>query len=171
MTEARTEGAGIVVVDRAPLTNTLVAGAAAGVVGALLMAAWAMALAAVTGYGAWFPFKMIGATFVGPTALVGGLGTVLYGWALHVLVSIAFAIVFALGSRWTASYGGALLSGVAYSLGVMLIMTYVVVAVANAILLQRIALTPASWFFMHVLYGAGLSSTPWLLRRSRAIVH
>jgi hypothetical protein len=124
------------------------------------MAGWAMALAALTGYGSLFPFRVVGATLIGDDALVGGAAVVLYGLGLHVVAAVALGTVFGVLSRWTSSRSASLIAGIVYSLGLLLLMNYLVLPLANPALLHRMVLVPGSWFFLHVLYGAGVSLAP-----------
>jgi len=156
----RTRAATATIVDRLTFSDALFAGAAAGVVGGALMAIWSAILAALTGYGFLFPFKAVGAAFVGVHALVGGGGTVLYGLGLHFLIAAAFGALFGALSRPISSAGGALAAGIAYGLGILLLMTFVVLPATNATLFERVVLVPGSWFLLHVLYGAGVSLAP-----------
>jgi hypothetical protein len=133
-------------------------GAISGVAGGALMAFFAMAVCALTGYGVLFPFKAAGAAFVGVDALVGGAGVVAYGMALHLLAAAAFGMLFAAGARRTAaSPSGAVVGGVAYGLLILLLMTYFVLPLVNPALRERVVLMPGSWFIHHVLYGLGLA--------------
>jgi hypothetical protein len=143
------------------------AGALAGLIGGVLMAVWSMAYSAAVGDGALAPLRLIGATFVGEEALVGGAGTLLYGFFLHVLVAAAFGVVFALILRRNTTPGVAFLYGLAYAVAVMLVMTYLVTPIGNPVLNARIPMMSGSWIFEHLLYGAGISLVP-VLRRRRA---
>jgi len=146
------------------LARSLQGGAAAGAVGGLLMAGWAMVLAALTGYGSLFPFRVVGATLIGDDALVGGAAVVLYGLGLHVAAAVALGTVFGVLSRWTSSGSASLVAGIVYGLGLLLLMNYLVLPIANPALLHRMVLVPGSWFFLHVLYGAGVALAPTIAR-------
>src|SRR5918995_7513933 len=76
-------------------TSTLAAGAIAGIIGGILMAAFAMMYAELMGMGFLAPLLMIGATFYGPEALVGGGGVLLYGLVLHMITSAVWGAIFA----------------------------------------------------------------------------
>jgi len=43
-------------------------------------------------------------------------------------------------------------------------MNYLVLPIANPALLHRMVLVPGSWFFLHVLYGAGVALAPAIAR-------
>jgi len=146
------------------LARSLQGGAAAGAAGGVLMAGWAMVLAALTGYGPLFPFRLVGATLIGDDALVGGAAIVSYGLGLHLVAAVALGTVFGALSRWASSRSAALVAGIVYSVGLLLLMSYLVLPLANPALLHRMVLVPGSWFFLHVLYGAGVSLAPAIAR-------
>lgn len=152
--------------EAGPLAGEIVrAGAIAGLIGGVLMAIWSMLYAVVAGMGLWMPLKMIGATFYGVSALVGGPGVLAYGLTLHVAVSIAYGILFAsIVSRY-APPGRALLAGIAYGVAILVFMTFVVLPLFNTTMRERVPTMSASWIIDHILFGIGVSTAP-LLRRA-----
>src|SRR5258708_36661215 len=78
------------------------AGIVSGLVGGVLMAAWAMLATAAQGLGLFAIPQLIGAAFRGPEALLQGPGVIVWGVVLHLIMSAAFGILFAtLGRRDT----------------------------------------------------------------------
>lgn len=149
--------------------EVLAAGALAGAAGGMLFALAAVAHAALSGTGVFFPARLVGATMVGPAALVLGPEASLYGLGLHMLVSIAFGVMFAMIVDRSTRVGPALLGGMAVGIAALAVMTFLVVPHVNPTLHARIPLVPGAWFFGHVLFGLGLATAPWLRRRmSRA---
>jgi hypothetical protein len=108
---------------------------------------------------------VIGATFVGPTALVGGAGILLWGLAVHMMASAAFGVIFAALMRRETPPSTALLAGLAYGLAVMVVMTWVVVPFTNHVMHDRIPLMWGSWIIQHALFGVGVSLAPYFRRR------
>jgi uncharacterized membrane protein YhhN len=147
--------------------ETLGAGTLAGAAGGVLMAAAAMIHAAVTGAGVLFPVRLIGASFGGPLALVDGADALVFGLALHLLTSMLFGMLFAVIVDRATTPGVAVLAGVAFGIGVLALMTFVVVPMVNPTMQARIPLMPGMWFTMHALYGLGLALAPSLRRQIR----
>lgn len=146
------------------LTKVLEGGMVAGLIGGCMVALGCMASAAVAGYGFLFPFNLIGATFNGPEALVGGTSVMLWGLSVHVLTSVAFGILYALMVRSDVQNTTSLLGGVIYGMVIAGLMTYVVLPWANPVLHERVSMMPSSWFFIHALFGLGVASAPMLER-------
>jgi hypothetical protein len=141
------------------------AGIAAGTAGGLLMGLWAMAHAALEGFGVLFPLQLIAATFDGPAALVGGLGAAAAGLCLHLLVSVAVGVLFAAIVDRDATFGVALVGGTALALTALMVLTFAVVPLVNPTMQPRIGATPGSWFVQHLIFGVGLALAPALRRR------
>jgi hypothetical protein len=132
------------------------------------MKAWAMVASAAMGMGYFTPLLMIGGTFIGPEAMVGGPGIILYGLFLHLVVSISFGILFSAMVRRDTPNSAAILSGIAYGMGVLLLMTFVVVPLTNQVMRDRIPLMAGSFVLEHVLYGLGVAFAP-AIRRALAM--
>ena len=143
---------------------TLEAGAVTGASGAVLMLAVLMVQAAVTGYGALFPLNLIGATFRGPEALVGGAGVMLTGLFLHAIVSLIFGTLFSIAVIRRPHLAPTIVVGIGYGLLILLFMTYVVLPYANPMMRQRVIATPGAWFFSHVAFGLGVGMAPLIKR-------
>ena len=141
------------------------AGALAGLVGGVLMALWGMIAGAACGQGPFAQLKLIGATFTGVEALVGGPGFVVWGLALHLLVSAAWGVVFALIVGRDVALSVAIVAGLLFSVGVLVVMTFVASPVLDPVLRQRIPMMHGAWIVQHALYGVGVASFPFLRRR------
>lgn len=146
------------------LTKALEGGVIAGLLGGCFVALWAMASAAYTGYGAHFAFNLVGATFEGPEALIGGTGVVFWGLGVHLTVSVILGILYAFMVRPEVQNMTSLFGGIVYGMAILAMMTYVVLPWANPVLHQRVWMMPASWFFTHALFGLGVASVPMLER-------
>jgi hypothetical protein len=146
------------------LTKALEGGVIAGLLGGCFVAFWSMASAAYAGYGAHFAFNLVGATFEGPEALVGGAGAAFWGLSVHLTVSIIFGILYAFMVRPEVQNMTSLFGGVVYGMAILALMTYVVLPWANPVLHQRVWMMPTSWFFTHALFGLGVASVPMLER-------
>ena len=147
------------------LTKALEGGAMAGLIGGVLAALWAMECAAFAGYGLLFPFNLIGATFNGAEALVGGAGVIIWGITLHLTISIALGILYAFMVSSQVQNLTSLIGGVVYGMGILALMTYVVLPWANPFLVERVWMMPGSWFLIHAIFGLGVALVPMLERR------
>lgn len=161
LTERRDAGLGMMPFS---LPRALEGGAMAGLIGGVVSALWSMAYFAISGYGLLFPFYLIGATFGGADALVGGSGVILWGLVLHIGTAIVLGVLYAFMVTPQVQNVSSLLGGVVYGMAILAAMTYVVTPWANPILHQRIALMPASWFVTHALFGLGVAVVPMLER-------
>lgn len=146
------------------LTKAVEGGVMAGLIGGSFVALWSMASAAFAGYAFMFPFNLLGATFEGPQALVGGPGVVLWGLSVHLAVSVILGILYAFMVRPEVQNITSLFGGIVYGMAILAVMTYVVLPWANPVLHQRVWMMPTSWFFTHALYGLGVASVPMLER-------
>lgn len=173
MAQTRIEPQGEVTeVDVVPRASSWVAsleaGAVTGATGGALMMATLMVQAGVTGYGALFPLNLVGATFRGPEALVGGAGVMLSGLLLHAFTSLIFGTLFSMAVLRRPRLAPTLVVGIAYGLLILLFMTYVVLPYANPIMRQRVIGAPGAWFFSHVAFGLGVGTAPLIKRRFRS---
>jgi hypothetical protein len=153
-------------VRRLPWSEISTAGMTAGLAGGMLMGAAAMAHAAWIGHSAFFPLRLVGATFAGPTALVGGPAIVIYGVALHLLVSMLLGVLFAALIQRTTTLGPALVGATGFALVTLMVMTAVVVPLVNPTMEARIPGMSTAWFVQHLIFGLGLVAAPALRRRT-----
>jgi len=140
------------------------AGAAAGVIGGLLMAAFAMIATTLLGQGPFAVPQLIGAAFRGPEALLSGFGIVVWGVVLHLLTSAAYGMLFATLVRRDTPRGIAMLAGVAFALGIFVLMMFVIVPVVDPVMANRASMMIGTMLVMHVLYGVGLGLSPYFRR-------
>jgi hypothetical protein len=147
------------------LGSVFEAGAAAGLIGGVLMAGWAIISALIHGQGPFAPFALFGATFVGIEALLGGPGAIALGIALHLCMSLLLGVVFAaiVGRDPVQSF--AVFAGVLFGIAVLLVMTFVITPAVDPVLRERIPMMRGSWVIQHILYGLGVACVPWLRRR------
>jgi hypothetical protein len=144
------------------------AGAVAGLVGGFAMILVAMIYSAIIGEGFTFPLKEIAATFLGVEAIIGGAGTIILGALTHFVVSAAWGAVFGLAlpadSTSSASYGW----GLAFGVGVWLVMSFVALPIFDPVMNDRVALYSGMWFAYHLVFGVVLGVTPEIARRMAA---
>ncbi|MHB1847361.1 MAG: hypothetical protein ACYCWW_21260 [Deltaproteobacteria bacterium] len=148
------------------------AGALAGLLGGLFLGLWMMIGSAVAGDGFWMPMKLIAGVFWGVDVLLMHGTAVAAGIVIHLVVSMFLGIVFALLVRRELPYGSAFVSAALYGIAVWLFMTYVILFL-DPVMRERLLLSSGNWFWVHLLFGFGLSFTPalrraWTLRRSNA---
>lgn len=161
--QASVDGTGTL---RAREKSPLATGVVAGLLGGMLMAAWSMSYAAVTGIGFFMPLKLIAATVHGVESLVGGPGVLLIGVLIHVVVAMGYGVLFALLLPRGASIGAGFLAGLAYGALILLFMTYIVLPLGNEIMRERVELIPTSWIVTHLIFGATVGLLVPALRRS-----
>jgi hypothetical protein len=147
-----------------PWGEVMIAGLGAGMAGGVLMALGGMVHAAIVGLDVLFPLRMVGATLVGPAALVGGAAAVAYGFALQMLVSMGLGVAFAALVNHTTTAGPALVGGTAFALASMLVLGAVVVPLVNPQMAVRLPTMPYAWFAQNLLFGLGLALAPNLRR-------
>jgi hypothetical protein len=170
----------------------IVAGVGAGVLGAVVMAAFAMiASATYHGVGFFTPMYHIASSVIGPEAMMasaeaaqGGeafhfvAGPAILGFVIHLAVGGFFGALFPILGRLLGARGAAWIPlGLAYGLAVLAVMSFVGLPVVAEVLGggQPIADMPAMagwWTFAieHLLFGGvlGLSfarAEPWARRR------
>jgi hypothetical protein len=165
MTHAIAERRGIrAYLEGFSMTKALEGGVVAGLIGGCFVALWSMVSAASAGYGLLFPFNLIGATFNGPQALIGGTGVILWGLSVHVVASVMLGILYAFMVRPEVQNITSLIGGVIYGMAILAVMSYVVLPWANPVLHQRVWMMPTSWFLIHAVFGLGVASVPMLER-------
>lgn len=142
------------------------AGIAAGTVAGVLMIAFETAVAVLQGASPLRTLYAIAATFYGPDALVGGVTIAVWGGLLHLAVAAALGCVFAWIVGPYPHGADALGWGIAYGLGVMFLMTYLVLPWANPTLFLRVPQMTAAWVLGHIVFGVCLSFAPAYIRRS-----
>lgn len=152
MTQART------------VREILKAGAAAGLIGGCLMAAWSTLYAAGTGAGFLFPLRLVGTTFFGERALVGGPEGPLAALLLHLALSAVYGVVFTAFLGRFARARFALPAGLMYGLLVFFFMTEAVLPWANPGIAAEVRHVPTAWLIGHLLFGIGVASGPALRR-------
>jgi hypothetical protein len=108
----------------------------AGVFGGIVFAAFEMVTAAlVTGWDALFnPLRMIGAMLLGSNALDPGYSLAIAattGFMIHMLLSVAFAILFAEVARSLPTTAGLTLVGMVFGLSLWLVNFYAIAPMAG----------------------------------------
>lgn len=163
--------AGEVVSRRAASPGAIITGgAAAGIIGGIVMAMFEMMYTGMTSGNFMMPLRLMGATFAGPHALVGGMGVLMWGMIVHLMTSAVLGIVFAWVVGPNFSGGAAVGLGVGYGIVVMLVMTFLVVPWANPTMSARIPMMMFAWVIGHILYGMCLGLAPRFVARSEGML-
>ena len=128
----------------------------AGLIAAIVMAVFAMIVAASRGPGFFAPMKLISAVVLGQRAMTIGAGAVVLGIAIHLamgaLLGALFAAVVFSRPSWLATVALALI----YSTGVYLVMSILILPWGNPVMLHHISL---SWFLLyHLAFGLTLGA-------------
>ncbi|MFP5385581.1 MAG: hypothetical protein ACLGHN_05840 [Bacteriovoracia bacterium] len=140
-------------------------GATGGMVAGLTMAIVSMLMNAFAGAGFFAPVKLIAVTFLGPDAVDGGVFSILIGLVIHLFNSAILGIIFAYIAKNIHSRGAFMATGVLFGIVVWVVMTYLVLPVANEVMLNQVNQTPVRWFVNHIIFGLALSIVPYFERR------
>lgn len=127
------------------------AGISAGIVGALVMSLFAMIVFAFRGQGFFTPLQVMGALFMGGSALTYELWSTLLGLGIHMVTGAVFGVLFALLARPITSQSMRMAAGLAYGAVIFLVMTYLVLPWANPIM--AMAIEPGWFFLYHLAFG------------------
>lgn len=139
-------------------------GAIAGLIAGVVALAAGMAWTSGLGLGPQLIPQAIASVGIGPIALLGGGGALVGGWALTLAGAVALGLIYgAIGWR-VRTYGMALLYGIVFGIFVWAILDRWLLAKWNPVLAAYVPLLGASWFWLHVLYGAVLSLSDPLRR-------
>lgn len=141
-------------------------GVVTGLVGGLLMLALLLPYAWASGMGVNLPAKAIASTFFGVDALIGGVGTIALGYAMHFVAAIFWGILFAWLVSPKLTMAGALAWAMAYGIGIWLFMTFAALPIVDPVLGARALTMPLVWFFGHFLFILPLAFAPRLRRRA-----
>ena len=140
--------------------SVVVPGGIAGLIAGVVMAMWAMIVAAVMGAGLLAPPQMIAEPFFGPFQM-GTFNAVAFvvGLVVHMMFSIAFGIIFALIWQGIAQGGiVAVIGGMMYGLIIWVVMSYVVAPVVGSHIAQEMPLW--AWVVAHLMFGMVLGLWP-----------
>lgn len=155
---------------RAAMTTPVWLGSAvAGLVAGIVMAMFAMVVAALTGDGLWAPPRAITGTFFGE-AHAGrsfALGSVATGMMVHLLFSVVFGLAYAAITwlaGWRLSLTGSPLAGMAWGLALWLVNTFLLAPRMPGGELMTKAMPAWAWLVGHLMYGAvvGLLIAAWV---------
>lgn len=149
---------------RTPPGARVAAGIAAGLVGGILMIGFMMVYADRTGAGATTPLKALGGLVYGVEAMVAGPPAIAAGVAIQLGFSILIGILFALCMSRETSTTAALFTGILVGVAIWAAMYWYILPLENPTMAARTALIPQAYFIAHVLFGAGLATTPAFLR-------
>lgn len=141
-------------------------GIGAGIVAAVAMAVWSMTIAAAEGLGFWLPVQLIAATFLGVNAIVGGVGTIVFGFILHFITASAWGVVFAALLSRTTPLPAAALIGILYGLGVWAVMRFLVLPWLDPTMSVRVSVLWWSFLVGHLIYGFALGLLVPMFRRA-----
>ena len=140
--------------------DIMIVGSAAGITAGITMAMWAMLTSVWHGVDLSASFEMIGATFTGASSAPTGLGSAFYGLMLHAGMAAGLGILFTAFLPLSATTRFATRAGLAFGVGVLLAMTFVVTPLVNPALHQGLGAIPKSWTIQHLIFGATLGVVP-----------
>lgn len=143
-------------------SEAVYAGVMAGVIAGIAMAMVSMMMAMMTGEGFWAPVKKISVTLLGQSAVQNSgfeFMPVMVGMMIHFATAIAFGIIFVM-SAGRRSYGPAIGWGIAYGLGIWVVMQFIVLPFVNPVMAQ---MPPLQFAMLHIIFGGTLGSYPAFL--------
>lgn len=135
--------------------GALGSGIVGGLLGGAAMALFMSAAASAAGLPAWQVLRAVGTTFVGAGSL-GGTGQVLYGAALHGLVSAAVGLAFAGAVPRDFPPGSAAVLGLGYAFFLAGIMASLVIPAVNPGFREQVQPVGGAFVVAHALYGVVL---------------
>jgi hypothetical protein len=142
-------------------------GAAAGLIGGVVIAFFLFVMAVVQGLDVWTVFKAASAPFYGDEAFEPGLdaGPVLMGTLLHFAIALAWGVLFGV-LAYGLSNPMTVLAGALYGLIVWLGMYYVVLPLVGLGEMVRTA-TTSTTIIAHILFGiaVGAAFVPFQQRK------
>jgi len=143
-------------------SSLVVTGAIVGLIAGIVMAMWAMIVAAVMGAGLLAPPQMIAEPLFGPFHMgTFNAGAFVVGLMIHMMVSIVFGIIFAAIWQGIARGGiAAIIAGMMYGLIIWVVMSYVVAPVAGSHIAQQMPVW--AWIVAHLMFGVVLGLWPVL---------
>jgi len=143
-------------------SSLIVPGAIAGLIAGIVMAMWAMVVAAVMGAGLLAPPQMIAEPLFGPVQMGAfNPGAFIVGLMLHMMFSVVFGIAFALIWQRIAQGGlVAILGGMMYGVVIWVVMGYVVGPIVGSHIAQEMPLW--AWLVAHLMFGVVLGTWPIL---------
>ena len=134
-------------------------GVRAGVVAAVVMALFAMVVAALHGPGFFAPMKLVSGVVFGQQALTMGAPAVAIGIVIHLAVGSVFGVLFANTVPHASSFLSRAGIGLIYGAAVFLVMTFLVLPWADSVMAEHIS---RGWFFFyHMVFGFILG---WIVR-------
>jgi len=154
----------VAIVHNIAVGDKLVPGAVAGVVGGTCMALFAMGMAVMGGADILSPFRLTGATFVGPQALEGSVTFLAYGILLFYVAAVVWGVMFAAILPREATLGSALVAGLIFGIIVMLVTQHFVLPIVNPVM-HEVVDGRTSFTIEHLIYGGSLAIMPLLRRR------
>lgn len=139
-----------------------------GVVGAVVMAMWAMIMAAVSGMGFWRPVQLIAAAWLGPSAVMHATGGVIVtGLMTHMMMGAVLGSLLAVMLRVLHIKAGSsrLVWGMIYGLVVWVVNQFVILPSVDPLLASH--MTPWAFALGHVMFG--LVTAGFVLGTPRAV--
>lgn len=146
----------------------VVAGAAVGLAGGVVMAVWLVASAASAGVSPLGPLRRIGLTFLGPEAVEGDPAVLAFGIFLHLVVSALLGILFTWILPAGFPWGSAAVVGLGFAWVAMAFATSLVLPAVNPALRAQMPALGGSWVLAHALYGLVIGAGPRLRAALRA---
>lgn len=153
-------------VEERRLERSLLAGMAAGVVGAAIMAVLAMIIARLRGNDTWTPMDLIGASVAQLTGLPASGGA---GLGIHLAVGGFWGLLFGALLPWHAPRSGSVAAALIYAAAVWTVMTFGAMPWADPTLFERIH--PGWLLLYHSPYALALGFLTPRLRGSESGRH
>ena len=126
-----------------------------GVVGSVVMAMWAMMIAAGMGMGAWAPVQLIAIVWYGPAAMMHlSGGVIVAGLVTHMMMGAMLGIILALAFRIIsaiASGRARLVWGIGYGIIVWILSQFVILPGVDPMMASH--MPPWAFAMGHMMFG------------------
>lgn len=135
-----------------------------GLVGAAVMAMWAMIVAALMGMGLWAPVQLIAAAWLGTAAMMHvTVGVILVGLMTHMMMGVVLALILVEAFQLLRIGFGPvrLLWGMLYGLIVWVVSQFVILPAIDPMMATHMA--PWAFAVAHIMFG--LVAAAFVLRR------
>ncbi|WP_053960881.1 hypothetical protein [Sulfobacillus thermosulfidooxidans] len=124
-----------------------------GIVGAVVMAMWAMMVSAFSGMGFWAPVQLIAAVWLGASAMHLSFGVIILGLMTHMMMGMVLGVVLAVLFRILGIPGGMgrLVWGMVYGLVIWVINQFAVLPLIDPLMASH--MPPWAFAIAHMMFG------------------
>ncbi|WP_051351175.1 hypothetical protein [Sulfobacillus thermosulfidooxidans] len=138
-----------------------------GIVGAMVMAMWAMMVSALSGMGLWAPVQLIAAVWFGASAMHLSIGIIIVGIMTHMMMGMVLGVILAILFRFLVIPRGMgrLVWGMVYGLVIWVINQFAVLPLIDPLMASH--MPPWAFAIAHMMFG--VVSAAFLLNSSSVV--